>query len=201
MYKNVIFDIGNVLLYFKPIEFLHTKIADPKKVAEVYEEVFLSEEWIMLDRGTITEKDTIEVLCGRSKENGELVRLAFDNWYEILTPITETVEILKSLKNARVKVYYLSNFHHLAFENVIGRYEFFKLFDGGVVSYKEKLVKPEIEIYDKILREFDLDTAETIFIDDTKVNIEGAEKAGIKGILFTGAEDLSKKLHECQIQF
>lgn len=126
MYKNIIFDIGNVLLDFKPEEYLRTKIKEADKVLEVYKEVFQSEEWVMLDRGTLTEKEAISILINRS-ENGDFIKLVFENWYDLLTPIEDSIEILKELKNAKYKVYFLSNFQLLAFENVTKRYDFFKL--------------------------------------------------------------------------
>jgi len=57
--KNIIFDLGNVLLNFKPVEYLHTKILDKEKVQQIYEEIFTSEEWLMLDRGVITEEEAV----------------------------------------------------------------------------------------------------------------------------------------------
>ncbi|WP_026881517.1 HAD family hydrolase [Clostridium akagii] len=193
MYKNVIFDIGNVLLDFKPEEYLRTKIKEADKVLEVYKEVFQSEEWVMLDRGTLTEKEAISILINRSK-NGDFIKLAFEDWYDLMTPIEGTVKILKELKKAKYKIYFLSNFQLLAFENVTKRYDFFKLFDGGVVSYKEKLIKPEENIYKKIIERYQLKPEESIFIDDVQANIDGAEKLNFGTILFEKSTDLREKL-------
>lgn len=194
VYKNIIFDLGNVLLKFQPEEYLRTKIQEEQRVLEVHKELFQSEEWVMLDRGTITEEEARDILAQRSKENGALIRLAFENWYELLTPIEESVEVLQELKQAGYKVYFLSNFHLLAFEHVTQQYGFFDLFDGGIVSYKEKLVKPEAGIYSRILEEYRLKPEESVFIDDTPVNIEGARKAGIQTILLTDSIDLRERL-------
>lgn len=194
MYKHIIFDIGNVLLNFKPREYLKTKINDPQKVLEIYKEIYQSKEWLMLDRGTIIEEEAKSILIGKRKENENLIRLAFDDWYEMLTPITDTIEILKELKMAGYNLYYLSNYHMLAFENVSRRYEFFKLFDGGIVSYKEKIIKPEEEIYLKMIERYNFKPQESIFIDDSKENIEGAKKLNFNTILFINSLDLKEKL-------
>jgi putative hydrolase of the HAD superfamily len=199
MYKNIIFDIGNVLLSFKPEEFLKLKLNNPEKVLEVHREVFQSEEWIMLDRGTITEEEAVKVIADRSASNSHLIPLAFDNWYDILTPIEGTVEILRKLKNSGYKLFFLSNFHLLAFEYILEKYDFFKLFHGGVVSYEEKLIKPEDRIYKRLLEKYELKAEECIFIDDVYVNIEGAGRAGLNTILFKDPEDLTERLKESGI--
>lgn len=85
-----------------------------------------------------------------------IILSAFDNWYELLKPIEVSINVLKQLKENGYKPYYLSNFHLKAFEYVTKKYEFFKLFDGGVVSYKEKLLKPEVEIYNTLINRYGL---------------------------------------------
>lgn len=192
--KNIIFDIGNVLLNFKPEEYLKTKIIESDRVLEVHKEIFESKEWAMLDRGTLSEEEVITILSNRSNKNGDLIKIAFENWYELLTPIEDSVKVLRELKNAGYRVYFLSNFHLLAFEDVIKRYDFFKIFDGGIVSYKEKLIKPEQDIYKRIIEKYHLKPEESIFIDDAQANIEGARKLNFNTILFKNSKDLREKL-------
>lgn len=199
MYKNVIFDLGNVLLDFNPREYLKSKISD-EKVDAVYKSIFSSEEWVMLDRGTITEKDAIRNIINRNSAYLDEINLAFENWYDLLKPIGDTVEILSSLKENGYNIYYLSNFHELAFGEVTKKNKFFQLFDGGVVSYEEKLIKPEEDIYKLILDRYKLNPSETIFVDDMEANVEGANKVGIKTILFKGAKELKEELNNFKIE-
>ncbi|MBU3177536.1 HAD family phosphatase [Clostridium estertheticum] len=199
MVKNIVFDLGNVLLDFNPIRYLKTLISDKIKVQEVYEDIFTSKEWIMLDRGIITEEEAVNEICNRSLENSELIKLIMHNWYELLTPIEDTVEILKELKHNGYRLYFLSNFHLLAYEDVTKRYEFFKDFDGGIVSYKEKLIKPDGEIYNKLINKYKIKAEESIFIDDTIENIEGARDLKFEVILFKNSKDLRKELIEYSV--
>lgn len=199
MYKNIIFDIGNVLLRFNPKEHLMTKLNDEALVMQILKEVFQCEEWSMLDRGTITEEGAKKVIGDRKVINKEHVDLAFENWYDILTPMEETIEILKKLKNKGYNIYFLSNFHHLAFEHVTNKNDFFKEFHGGIVSYKERLLKPEKEIYLRLLEEYDLKAEESIFIDDTAVNLAGAKELNINTILFKDANGLVEELKKFEI--
>lgn len=199
MYKNIIFDLGNVLLDFNPREYLKSKISDDK-LEEVFKAIFSSEEWVMLDRGTITEKEAINNIINRNSTYINEINLAFDNWYDLLKPIEETVEILMSLKENGYKIYYLSNFHELAFGEVTKKNKFFELFDGGVVSYVEKLIKPEEDIYKLILERYKLNPNESIFVDDMEANVEGANKVGIKTILFKGPKELKEELNNLKVK-
>ena len=199
MVKNIIFDLGNVLLSFNPVMYLHTRISNREKAQQVYEEVFTSEEWLMLDRGVITEEEAVNEICSRSTENSELIRLVMHNWYQLLTPIEDNVKVLKELKHKGYRLYVLSNFHLLAYENVTKRYNFFGHFDGGIISCKETLLKPEEGIYDKLIKKYNINPKESIFIDDTKENIEIAIRLGFEAILYTNSKDLIKNLIEYNV--
>jgi epoxide hydrolase-like predicted phosphatase len=198
MFKNIIFDIGNVLLSFNPKEYVKSRIKE-ENIERLHKAIFQSEEWLMLDRGTIEESKAIENIISKNKDYCDDIKLVFKDWYNILIPIPETVEVLKTLKKNGYNIYYLSNFHDLAFKDVTSKNEFFNLFDGGVVSYKEKLLKPEEEIYNLLLKRYKLKIEETIFVDDTKVNVEAANKLGITGLVFENAEKFKADLKELNV--
>ena len=109
-------------------------------------------------------------------------------------PIESSVNVLKRLKQNEYKVYYLSNFHLAAFEHVTHKYEFFQNFNGGVVSYKVRILKPEKEIYEMIINRYHLEANETLFIDDMKENVNAAVKSGLKGIILKDPKDLKEEL-------
>jgi putative hydrolase of the HAD superfamily len=199
MIKNIVFDIGNVLINFKPVEFLRERFQDEAVVEAVYKTIFQSKEWPNLDRGTITEEEATENFCRYCSEYENEIREAMRDWHSILTPIEATVDIFKELKQKEYKIYVLSNYHMKAFESTYNNNEFFKLADGMVVSYKINMLKPEPEIYDYLLKEYSLKAKETLFIDDTLVNVEGANKAGIKTICFTSAEALREELESLEL--
>jgi epoxide hydrolase-like predicted phosphatase len=198
MIKNIIFDLGNVLLDFNPKVYVQSKITE-EKVEEIYKCIFQSEEWAMLDRGIISEEDSKANIINRNIENEKLINLIFENWYDILVPIKNNVDVLKKLKQSGYKVYYLSNFHLAAFEHVTKNHDFFQCFDGGVVSYKEKLLKPEKEIYEKIIERYNLDPSQTVFIDDLKENVKAAMESGLKGIILNNSKDLRIELKEFDV--
>lgn len=196
MIKNIIFDIGNVLLKYEPVEYLKTKNLTLEQVIEIHEQIFKSEEWIMLDRGTITEEEAKMRIVNRHLENEQLIHQAFENWYEMLTPIEDSVRVLKELKDVGYQIYYLSNFHLLAFEEVTNKYDFLNLFDGGVVSYQENCIKPEPEIYQRIVTKYQLQSEESIFIDDRLENIEAAQHLNFNTIHLQDPTKLQSKLKD-----
>jgi len=198
MIKNIIFDLGNVLLDFNPKVYVQSKITE-EKVEEIYKCIFQSEEWAMLDRGIISEEDSKANIINRNIENEKLINLIFENWYDILVPIENNVDVLKKLKQSGYKVYYLSNFHLAAFEHVTKNHDFFQCFDGGVVSYKENILKPEKEIYEKIIERYNLDPSQTVFIDDLIENVKAAMESGLKGIILNNSKDLRIELKEFDV--
>ncbi|MCK4257398.1 MAG: HAD family phosphatase [Halanaerobiales bacterium] len=199
MISNIVFDLGNVLLNFKPKEYLADNFSDADLVEELYQQIFCSAEWLELDRGTLSIEEVIRIIGQRHPENLKAIEKVLFNWEELLTPIESSVEILCELKEKGYKIYALSNFHLKAFHEVSERYDFFKLFNGKVISSKIKLLKPEPEIYQYLINEHGIEPEETIFIDDSKENIEAAKKFGIKTIHFTASTDLKKELEKYNI--
>ena len=196
MIKNIIFDIGNVLLQFKPLEYLKKTFDDDLIEEILYKEIFKSEEWLHLDRGTLTQAEAVNIISLRNPNYKIHIHECMDNWIDLLTPIEGTVKILNELKESGYKLYLLSNFHSLAFETIYSKYDFFKHFDGGIISYKENLLKPEAEIYTKLLETYNLNAEECLFIDDTLANIEAAKRLHINTLHFDNCETLEQNLKE-----
>ena len=187
---SVIFDLGNVLLSFDPIEYLREDFEDEALLELVCKEVFGSKEWLQLDRGTIDMESFIQIISGRIPEHSELLKNKLENWEEILVPIQASIDLIPGLKEEGYKLYILSNFHKQAFENVYKKYDFFKYFHGRVISSDWQLLKPEKEIYLKLIELYGLDPKRTLFIDDSKDNIEAASALGFHTVHFQKAEQV-----------
>lgn len=194
MYKNIIFDIGNVLLNFSPKEYLSSKFDNPKLVDELYFTIFKSNEWVRLDEGTITPDEAEAIFCMGDIEYSSQIKYVMEDWCSMLTPIESSIQILREIKQKGYKLYILSNYHAAAFKISYERNDFFKLFDGMVISSEVKMLKPDSEIYEFLLNKYRLSPSETIFIDDTEKNIDAAGKLGIGTIRFINADALRKNL-------
>ncbi|WP_055668367.1 HAD family hydrolase [Desnuesiella massiliensis] len=194
MIKNIVFDVGNVLVSFNPLQYLESFKLDKDVKDHIMEAIFKSKEWIELDRGTLTEDEAVQMFCLSSEEHSEAIKAIMANWMSMLTPIEESISILKELKRREYKIYILSNYHEKSFKYINENNEFFSLIDGKVVSSEIKLLKPEKEIYEELINKYSLKAEECLFIDDTLTNIEAAKEIGIKGVWFKNPNELRKEL-------
>ena len=195
MIKNIIFDLGNVLIRFKPEEFVNKNIKKEYR-EKFFNVIFKGQEWADLDRGVLEYSDAVKIFSEKIPECSSEIKKLFDNYIlDVLEPIEKNIEIMKSLKG-KYKLFVLSNFHYPAFDYIFKNWEFFKYFDGKIVSGHCKLLKPEKEIYELLCSTYSLNPIECVFIDDTKANIEAAEEFGINGIHLTDINILEEKLKE-----
>lgn len=199
MIKNIIFDLGNVLIEFNPWNFVDKNIL-PEDREEVFHMIFGRKEWLELDRGTLSYDEAVKFFVTRFPQYEVQIRKFFeDRIIDSLNPIEENIKLVKILKDRGYKLYILSNFHYPAFENVSEKWEFFKLFDGQVISSHANLLKPEKEIYEEILGKYKLAGEETLFIDDSYPNIEAGKKFGLHTIHLENYRELKKKLEEMSL--
>ncbi len=196
MIKNVIFDLGNVLLDFKPERYLNRIIDDRNEKKKLLKNIFQTEEWLELDRGTITKEQAIQKMINRCPSQEKKIKNIMDNWAaEMLTKKEKTVEILNKIASQNNhNLYILSNFHKKAYQFVYRKYPFFDLFDGIVISSDIKSIKPEKEIYEFLLNTYNLKPEASVFIDDTEKNINGAQKLALNTIHYQSFEEFKKEL-------
>ena len=199
MIKNIIFDIGNVLLNFKPEEFLKRFVDDDLRIKDFINNVVKTELWLNLDRGILSLQEAHTEYLSRYPEETTLLTAFFNHWKEMLTPITKNIQILQDLKSNDYKIYFLSNFIEEAFDYVQGRYEFFTLADGIVISSEIKYVKPEIKIYQHLLEKFNLIPEQCVFIDDIESNLTQAHTLKMKTIHYLKNTDLRSDLRKMDI--
>lgn len=189
---TVIFDLGNVLVSFDPVAYLRQDIKDEKLLSLICKEVFGSKEWLQLDRGTLDEASFIQIMCERLPDHKEMIKRKLESWQEMLEPIESSIALIPQLKKQGYKLYILSNFHKQAFKNIYEQYEFFKYFDGKVISSDWELLKPEKEIFLKLIDLYDIDPTRTVFIDDSKDNTDAAEELGFHTIHFQQAKQIEE---------
>ena len=199
MIKNLIFDLGNVLISFKPAEYLTRRKYPEDKKATILAEIFRSREWLMLDNGDISTPEAIEGIAARSSLRKDEIIEIFDRRREILLPITTNLKVVHELKKQGFRLYYLSNFPADLFKEIRtvdgNDYSFFKYFDGGLISAEAKLSKPDIRIYRMLLEKYSLLPEECLYIDDLEDNVKSAEAAGMKGIVTFGSEEIEEEIY------
>ena len=185
---NLIFDIGNVLVNYKPVTFLEGLFSDRYLVVKMYNTIFKSPEWLYMDQGNMTRDEAIDVFCAREPEFALAIRITIQSVNEIFTPKQETIELLPKLLESGHSLYFLSNMQSEIRDFLLDKYEFFNLFHGGIFSCDVHAIKPSPEIYLYLLEKYRLIPEDCIFFDDVEENVTAAEKEGMKGVLFTTAE-------------
>jgi len=179
MIKNLVFDLGNVLINFLPDQWLREKYgeADGTFLMDAF---CRSPLWVSLDRGDLTLPEVREKLLALYPERRALLEDCLDNYYGMLTPIPGSVTLLKTLADRGWPLYYLTNYHAGAFQYLLDSCPWFDQFRGGVCSAHEGLVKPEPEIYLHLCRQEGLVPEETLFMDDSKENTAAAAALGFR---------------------
>lgn len=191
--KKIIFDLGNVLFKFHPEEFL-SYFFDTKTMEDLMIIIFCSDEWLELDLGNLTMQEVIDIFSKRNPQYEKEITFVLNNWSSMLIPIEKNVRILKKLKEMGYPLYILSNFHKKTFEEMKKKHDFLDLFDGGIVSAYEHIIKPDERIYKLILERYHLKAEECLFIDDSLTNIHVAQHLGIDGIHLKYGTDLKEEL-------
>ena len=199
MIKNIIFDLGNVLLKFQPSEFLLRFTNDVEYVDQFVPKIFRSSLWMELDRGTISIEDAKNKFVSQYPKEEEFLTLFFSHWMEMLTPINKNIEILKEIRALGYKTYILSNYIKEAYTFIEKKYEIFTLFDGQIISGFEKTIKPEKAIYLELLNRYRLIPEESLFIDDVLFYLKPAKKIGMKTIWNKPETDLREELRKFDI--
>jgi len=198
-YKNIIFDVGAVLVSWNPSEILkNTFGSDVSTSVDKYFGAFISSGiWADLDRGTATLPQVIDFL---TKDLGESTanKLA-SSMIDHLTPIPDGIAIFNEIKSLGYNTYILSNMSEPALKKIAAENDFVSRVDGAIWSYKTKHIKPEPEIYQILLQEYSLKAEECIFIDDREENIKAGQSFGIDGIICTDHQFVRQELNKLKI--
>ena len=187
MIKNIVFDMGNVLVYYDSMRVVKEFVKSEERRQAVNTSVFVSPEWIMLDMGVIPEKEALRRMQGRLKEESERegARLCLEHWHEYcMWPVPGMEELVTYLKESGYGLYLCSNASLrmlCCYEDVIPG---IKLFDGVLFSAEVKCMKPQKEMYGHLFDRFGLKPEECFFVDDQPLNIEGAKACGMDGYCF-----------------
>ncbi len=195
VYKNIIFDLGGVVVDFEPREFLVDHFMNEEVEDALYDITFGSEEWRLIDAGLLSREEGNRIM----REKGAAIRRSFelnvilDDWYDMLRTKDDMYQLMKRLKKRGYGIYYLSNISW----DVLGMLQqrrFWKLFDGGLASCEARITKPDPRIYHLLLRRYGLSATECIFIDDNEENAAAAFQRDITGIHFTNMRTLQRAL-------
>jgi putative hydrolase of the HAD superfamily len=196
MVKNVIFDLGGVVLEWNPDRILAGFYADPEMRAIMKTALFLHPDWLELDRGTLSEADLLARAAGRTGRPAAELNGLFDAIRESLHTKPDTVALLEKLSARKVPLYCLSNISSDMFAYLRARHSFWGASRGIVISGDIRMTKPEAQIFEFLLQRYGLVAAQTAFVDDNAPNIEAARELGIHSVWFKNAQQCELELEK-----
>ncbi|MBQ8232813.1 MAG: HAD family phosphatase [Lachnospiraceae bacterium] len=200
MIKNIIFDIGNVLSDFCWKEMMIAKGCDETMAERIADASVRTDLWYELDRGVWADEQLLDAFVQNAPEIETQIRTVFADLHGMVRPRDYAIPWVKELKAKGYNVYYLSNFSRRAEVQCPESLGFIKYTDGGILSYTERIVKPDAEIYLLLLERFGLKAEESVFLDDTLRNIQAAENLGIHGIWFQSKEQAEEELRKLGVE-
>ena len=201
MIKNIIFDMGRVLIDWDPPGIVSREKLNAEDSALLLREVFHSAEWAAMDHGWMSSDEGYARICRRLPERlHEAARHGVYDWWKApLTPIPGMAELVREVKALGYGVYLLSNATS-SLSEYFHRIPGSECFDGRIVSADVKMLKPEREIYRELYRQFSLDPAECFFIDDSLLNVDGAWLSGMNAVVYYGdMARLRRELNEAGV--
>ena len=192
MIKNIVFDMGNVLVKWAPETFI--KAYSEQEKEHFRKEIYYSENWLRLDRGELSEEELTELVKSRipSRYHSDAEKLI--RWYDLSSQIDGMEQLVLRLKNKGYNIYLLSNTSQ-AFYKFRELFPVIKHFDGTFISADYGILKPDRQIFRLFCNKFSVIPSECVFIDDSPANVKSAAEEGFSGIVFNGnAEELKREL-------
>ncbi|MDD2971796.1 MAG: HAD family phosphatase [Lachnospiraceae bacterium] len=188
MIKNVVFDIGNVLSKFNYQEHFRKFAKDQETYERLLNATVMTPTWDELDRGVWGEQAIVDRFVEQDPGIEKEIRDMYAHMDGIMEEYPYSTEWIKSLQKRGYRVLIISNFSELILRTNRKEMKFMDVIDGGILSYREKVIKPDPAIYELLMRQYDLRAEECIFLDDRIENVEGARAVGFQGILVTSQE-------------
>jgi putative hydrolase of the HAD superfamily len=192
--RPIVFDLGGVVVEWLPERLLEKMVSDASVRARVRQDVLGHDDWLALDRGTLEADEAVRRFAARTNLDRALIAGLFDAVAPSLVPKEDTLALMRELRAAGHPLYYLSNMAHAWFDYIERHRDFWPLFEGGVVSCRVGLLKPEPAIFEHLLAQYGLSASDTIFVDDIAENVAAAAALGISALRFTDAHECAREL-------
>jgi putative hydrolase of the HAD superfamily len=200
MINTIIFDIGNVLIDFRWEAYLKDCGYDEEVARKVADATVMNKLWKEWDRGAKEADELIELCCRQEPGVEKEIRRLFDDFLLLVDEYDFSADFIKELKKNGYKVYLLSNYSKRNFELGKAYFKFYPYVDGGVISYEIQHIKPEPEIYEALIKRYDINPAEAVFLDDLPENLEGAKPFGFETIQVITHEQVLEDLRNLGVR-
>lgn len=188
MIKTIIFDIGNVLMDFNFQICFRAYAPDEETYQKILKATVQSPVWAEFDRGIWTDEEILEGFIQNEPSIEPILRKMFERLEGIIRQRDYAIPWIKELKSRGYQVLVLSNFPKKVYDLFQDEMTFLNEVDGGILSYRDRVIKPDKEIYTLLMERYDLIPQECVFLDDLEVNLKTAKELGMHTILFQTKE-------------
>ena len=198
--KNIIFDIGRVLIGFEWMDYIHSMF-DEETCKAVTKAMWLTRYWHELDRAVIPEEEILEMFYSAAPAYKKEIKQAFDNVGKCIIRRPYAADWIDSYKERGFHVYFLSNYSEHLMKVNPQAIDFISHMDGGVFSCDVKAIKPDPKIYKDLLDKYDLQPDECLFLDDQEPNVLKARELGIHAVQYFDYDqvraEIEKEIESC----
>lgn len=195
MINTVIFDIGMVLVYFRWKELFAELGFEGKKFDKIADATVHNPWWNEFDKGVMSVEDVVDKYAQKAPEYREEIEKIYDYSDRFIEIFDYTESWIQELKERGYKVYVLSNWSEPAYEaNKDNHMSFLKEMDGGILSFREGIIKPDRAIYQLLCDRYQITPKDAVFLDDNIDNITAAKEFGLNAILFKNYEQAKEEL-------
>ena len=189
MIRNMVFDIGNVLMDFRWKEYMRSLFGENEALIQTINQgIWHNGCWAAMDKGEMDGAATLRSAVAFAPQYEKEIKLTLDRVALAFHKFGYAVPWVQELKGMGLNVYYLSNYSAFSIAANPDVLDFIPCMDGGVFSFEVKAVKPDPEIYRCLCDKYDLKPEECLFTDDVPANVKGAQACGFQGIVFEGYE-------------
>lgn len=196
MIKNIIFDVGKVLVSYEPDAYMES-LGIPKAVQDcINKAMFRNKLWDISDQGIYSSEEILKKFIEGAPEYEAEIRQLYGTVGNTIEMLPYSMDWLSDLKERGYKLYILSNYGEETYKQTKDKLKFLSLVDGAVFSYECKMVKPQRQIYEHICQKYQLNCSECIFVDDRQENVQAAKNNGILAVLFQNYEQARDELDE-----
>gem|GEM_PF-54221 len=189
-YKNIVFDVGGVLMSYRWLEHIMDTIHDEDRARDFAHRLFDDPLWLEFDIELRPFDDVVEDYVKKYPEDEKHIRYVLGHLEGMPLPRPGVWEKVHELKKAGYRIYLLSNYSSRMFHTHTDGLPFHDDVDGRVISFEVHHLKPHREIYEDLFEKYGLDPGECLFFDDRQENVDGGRKCGMEGRVIYSEEVL-----------
>lgn len=187
--------MGGVLVgYDARRYFLETKGYSEEMTERLRRATMGSDTWKEFDRGVWSYEQVLDSFCSHDPEISDEIRRCFKDQKGVVSRKATAIPWILHIRGQGRRIYILSNYSLRAYADNLEAMDYLPYVDGGILSYRDHLIKPDPAIYQLLLHRYDLKATECVFVDDNAENILAAQKLGMEGIVYHSQEQAEKDL-------